>query len=305
MGRREELSDFQRGTIVGCQMCKKSVRQISDLLSLPRSTVCAVILKWKHGGVTSARPRSGRPHKLKEEDRQVLEKVALRVRVRVRGSCLRSVEAVATEFQSVSGASVSPRTVRRELRVMGFRGRVSTYKKTRGLPHDTVVREIMQWCRGGITPFRPKSDSWLKRREEKLAQIALEKSLSSVEAAATVSTDHETRGEPDKELNPKQKVWEQVQADLHTDPQCVATYKRVAFEVIGKGVCRAQTMSNREIRFSLWSEEGTTGSMMVCCLCEVSLLKFDMPHTVISNRVPKKWKFLQRIPLLWGIFDEM
>ncbi|XP_072318441.1 aminoacyl tRNA synthase complex-interacting multifunctional protein 1a isoform X3 [Eucyclogobius newberryi] len=55
-------------------------------------------------------------------------------------------------------------------------------------------------------------------------------------------------GEPDKELNPKKKVWEQVQPDLRTDAQCVATYKGAAFEVAGKGVCKAQTMSGSGIK---------------------------------------------------------
>lgn len=55
-------------------------------------------------------------------------------------------------------------------------------------------------------------------------------------------------GEPDKELNPKKKVWEQVQPDLLTDARCVATYKGAAFEVAGRGVCKAQTMSNSGIK---------------------------------------------------------
>lgn len=55
-------------------------------------------------------------------------------------------------------------------------------------------------------------------------------------------------GEPDKELNPKKKVWEQVQPDLRTDDQCVATYKGAAFEVAGKGLCKAQTMNNSGIK---------------------------------------------------------
>ncbi|XP_061100812.1 aminoacyl tRNA synthase complex-interacting multifunctional protein 1a [Conger conger] len=55
-------------------------------------------------------------------------------------------------------------------------------------------------------------------------------------------------GEPDKELNPKKKVWEQIQPDLRTDGQCVATYKGSAFEVAGKGVCKAQTMSSSGIK---------------------------------------------------------
>ncbi|XP_077575358.1 aminoacyl tRNA synthase complex-interacting multifunctional protein 1a isoform X2 [Stigmatopora nigra] len=55
-------------------------------------------------------------------------------------------------------------------------------------------------------------------------------------------------GEPDKELNPKKKVWEQIQPDLRTDDQCVATYKGAPFQVAGKGVCRAQTMRNSGIK---------------------------------------------------------
>uniref|UniRef100_H0WK07 Aminoacyl tRNA synthetase complex interacting multifunctional protein 1 n=2 Tax=Otolemur garnettii TaxID=30611 RepID=H0WK07_OTOGA len=55
-------------------------------------------------------------------------------------------------------------------------------------------------------------------------------------------------GEPDKELNPKKKIWEQIQPDLCTNAECVATYKGAPFEVKGKGVCRAQTMANSGIK---------------------------------------------------------
>ncbi|XP_025788855.1 aminoacyl tRNA synthase complex-interacting multifunctional protein 1-like [Puma concolor] len=55
-------------------------------------------------------------------------------------------------------------------------------------------------------------------------------------------------GEPDKELNPKKKIWEQIQPDLCTNDECVATYKGVPFGVKGKGVCRAQTMTNSGIK---------------------------------------------------------
>ncbi|NWW48765.1 AIMP1 protein, partial [Pedionomus torquatus] len=55
-------------------------------------------------------------------------------------------------------------------------------------------------------------------------------------------------GDPEKELNPKKKIWEQIQPDLHTNDQCVATYKGVPFEVKGKGICRAETMANSGIK---------------------------------------------------------
>ena len=71
MGRTEELSDFQRGTVIGCHLSNKSVRQISALLELPQSTVSAVIVKWKRLGAITAYLRSGRPQKLTERDHRM------------------------------------------------------------------------------------------------------------------------------------------------------------------------------------------------------------------------------------------
>ncbi|XP_040003263.1 aminoacyl tRNA synthase complex-interacting multifunctional protein 1-like [Xiphias gladius] len=305
MGRSEELSDFQRGTVVGCHLCKKTVREISALLNLPRSTVSCVILKWKRGGITTALPRSGRPHKLKEEDRQVLERVALE-------TCLSSVEALTTEFQAASGANVSSKTVRRELYEMGFRGRVSAYNKPKGgekvkkkqAPHsqeDAKVDVSHLDLRVGriITALQlPETDSLYVEQvdvgeasprtvvSELAKHISVDQmqnrmavllcNLKPVEMRGVVSqamvmcasspdkveildppseavpgdrvTFQGFPGEPDKELNPKTRLWEQIQPDLRTDGQCVATYKGAAFEVVGKGVCKSQTMSNSEIK---------------------------------------------------------
>ncbi|XP_072112493.1 aminoacyl tRNA synthase complex-interacting multifunctional protein 1a isoform X1 [Mobula birostris] len=55
-------------------------------------------------------------------------------------------------------------------------------------------------------------------------------------------------GEPDKELNPKKKIWDQIQPDLSTNEECIATYKGTPFVVKGKGVCKAQTMANSGIK---------------------------------------------------------
>ena len=108
MGRTEELSDFQRGTVIGCHLSNKSDRQISVLLELPRSTVSAVIVKWKRLGATTAQPQSGRPHKLTERDRRVLKRVAWKKH-------LSWVATLTTEFQTDSGSNVSTSNVRREL----------------------------------------------------------------------------------------------------------------------------------------------------------------------------------------------
>lgn len=63
-----------------------------------------------------------------------------------------------------------------------------------------------------------------------------------------LSVDSIFSGEPDKQLNPKKKVWEQVQPDLKTNDDKVACYKGVPFTVKGKGVVTAQTMANSLIK---------------------------------------------------------
>ncbi|KAI5609291.1 hypothetical protein C0J50_6293, partial [Silurus asotus] len=55
-------------------------------------------------------------------------------------------------------------------------------------------------------------------------------------------------GEAERELNPKRHVWERLLPDLRTDERGVATYKGVAFDVRGKGLCRAPTISNGGIK---------------------------------------------------------
>ncbi|XP_060886723.1 aminoacyl tRNA synthase complex-interacting multifunctional protein 1-like [Labrus mixtus] len=55
-------------------------------------------------------------------------------------------------------------------------------------------------------------------------------------------------GEPDKELQAKQKVWELLQPDLQVDSRGVATFKGCGFEVKGKGLCRAPSLTNSIIR---------------------------------------------------------
>ena len=64
-----ELSDIQCGTVIGCHLSNKSVRQISALLELLRSTVGPVIAKWKRLGAITAQLLSGSSHKLTEQDR--------------------------------------------------------------------------------------------------------------------------------------------------------------------------------------------------------------------------------------------
>lgn len=55
-------------------------------------------------------------------------------------------------------------------------------------------------------------------------------------------------GEPDRELQSKQRVWELLKPDLQVDCKGVANYKGCGFEVKGKGLCRAPSLTNCIIR---------------------------------------------------------
>ena len=113
MGRSQELSEFQRGTVTGCHLCNKSSRAISSLLSISQSTVSGIITKWKRLGTTATQPRSGRPRKMTERGQRMLRRIVLR-------GHQHSAESVATDLQTSCGLQISSKTVRRELHGMGF-----------------------------------------------------------------------------------------------------------------------------------------------------------------------------------------
>lgn len=55
-------------------------------------------------------------------------------------------------------------------------------------------------------------------------------------------------GEPEKEINTKNKIFELVQPDLKTNDQLVATYKGVPLEIKSKGVLKAPSLKNVPIK---------------------------------------------------------
>ncbi|CAI9536122.1 unnamed protein product [Staurois parvus] len=60
MGHSQELSEFKRGTVIGCHLCKKPICKISLLLNIPQSTSSGIITKWKQLGTTATQPPSER-----------------------------------------------------------------------------------------------------------------------------------------------------------------------------------------------------------------------------------------------------
>ncbi|GFY24234.1 hypothetical protein TNCV_1012831 [Trichonephila clavipes] len=75
MNKSKELSELDRGSKVGCHLCGKSVREITDILQKPKSTVSDVIEKWKRRGSETAEKRTGRPKINVERSRRTLKRV--------------------------------------------------------------------------------------------------------------------------------------------------------------------------------------------------------------------------------------
>ncbi|CAI9540946.1 unnamed protein product [Staurois parvus] len=137
MGRSQELIDSKRGLVIGCHLCNKSIRDISWLLNIPRSTVSGIITKWKQLGTTAIRQPSGRPHKMTERGQRMLKRT-------VRRSHQLFAESIAKDLQTSCGLQISTTTVCRELHGMGFYGRAAASN-----PYITKcnTKRWMPWCK--------------------------------------------------------------------------------------------------------------------------------------------------------------
>ncbi|CAI9555720.1 unnamed protein product, partial [Staurois parvus] len=101
----QELSEFKRGNVIGCHLCNKSIREISLLLNIPRSTVSGIITKCKQLGIPEAQPRSGRPCKMTELGKCMMERTVHRSRQL-------SAELITKDLQTSCGLQISTTTVR-------------------------------------------------------------------------------------------------------------------------------------------------------------------------------------------------
>ncbi|CAI9535944.1 unnamed protein product, partial [Staurois parvus] len=121
MGGSQEISDSKRGPVIGGHLGNKSIRDISWLLNIPRSTVSGIITKWKQLGTTATQPPSGRPRKVTERGQRMLKRTVHR-------SHQLSAESIAKDLQTSCVLQISTTAVRRELHGMGFHGRAAASK---------------------------------------------------------------------------------------------------------------------------------------------------------------------------------
>ena len=117
-----DLSDFQRGQIVGACMAGASVIETARMLDVSRGNVSKVMTAFEREGMpSSAKHRSDRKSKLSERDRGTLNRI---VREGRKTMALKITADLNEHLQN----PVSTKTVRRELNKSGFYRRAAIRK---------------------------------------------------------------------------------------------------------------------------------------------------------------------------------
>ena len=139
MTRGKELTDFERGEIVGLFKGGFSQRKIAEILEFSKSTVGEVIKKYNEKGLTTTASRSGRPKILSECNTKHLIKITKKNRSD-------TLEELTENFNTSMAISVSSRTVQRILHKKGYSGHAAKknllfQKKIEKNDMDSVVCE--------------------------------------------------------------------------------------------------------------------------------------------------------------------
>lgn len=132
-----DLTEFQRGEIIGAWKFGHSEREIAEKIGHPKSTVHDTIVRYCETGSGTSAPRSGRPKVLSDRDKRHLEII-------VRSNRQQTTRQVHQNFVESSGTAVSISTIRRALYDAGYNSRVAARKP---LISRKNRRDRLQWCR--------------------------------------------------------------------------------------------------------------------------------------------------------------
>ena len=121
MPKYAELTELERGKVLGLRLAGDSMSEISKKLKISKDAVYNTIKRYENcDGVQSA-SRSGRPKTLNGDDQKTLEEI-------INQNNRNSLDQIRETFSVVTGKEVSMRTIRRNLHKLGIHSRVAAVK---------------------------------------------------------------------------------------------------------------------------------------------------------------------------------
>lgn len=141
MAQRQELTEFERGVIIGGWIFGHSEREIEEKTGHPKTTIHDTIERYRKTGTVTPVPRAGRPQILSDRDKRHLERI-------IRSNRQQTTRQVHNNFVESSGTAVSVSTIKRALYDAGYNSRVAARKP---LISPKNQRDRLRWCRNRKT----------------------------------------------------------------------------------------------------------------------------------------------------------
>ena len=140
--KQHEISEFNRGQVVGAHKFDISEKRIADKFKIAKSTVHYIIKQYKEFKLTKPQPRSGRPQKFKDCNKRYLVQL-------VEKEHSASLNQITNQIQETMQETVSIAIVRHILHIEGYARRIGLRKpfvsNTNHLKHYKWCQEQLIW----------------------------------------------------------------------------------------------------------------------------------------------------------------
>lgn len=133
MGRGKEVSEQKRAEIIGMHKVRTPLREITNIVGVPKSTASDIIRRWRTSGTVKSSPRSGRPPKTTLRNDRAIHRAARIDR-----------DQTYADIKATIAPWISRSTFARRLRKVGIR----KYRKTKRQYLDKKAAAArLKWCK--------------------------------------------------------------------------------------------------------------------------------------------------------------